>query len=116
MYFAISCTQFKAGRSEEGEAYILEGTNIIKQNPNKLYENLFTFLEAVYVNNINEEQLGEVFQYLEQKQLFAYAEACFIVCADEYGKQGRFKEATAAYQKVLETQLKIQRGDCLYEF
>jgi hypothetical protein len=50
-----------------------------------------------------------VFQYLEQKRLFAYAEACYIVCADEYGKQGRFEEATAADQKVLETQLKTYR-------
>ncbi|EKF34118.1 tetratricopeptide repeat protein [Bacillus xiamenensis] len=116
LYFAISCTQFKAGRFKEGEASLKQGTNILEDAPNKLYENLFTFLEAVYVNNINEEQLAEVFQYLEQKQLFAYAEACYIVYADEYGKQGQFEEATAAYQKVLETQLKIQRGDCLYEF
>ncbi|MFP7283712.1 response regulator aspartate phosphatase [Bacillus altitudinis] len=116
LYFAISCTQFKAGRLKEGEASLKQGTNILKEAPNKLYENLFTFLEAVYVNNINEEQLAEVFQYLEQKQLFAYAEACYIVYADEYGKKGQFEEATAAYQKVLETQLKIQRGDCLYEF
>lgn len=116
LYFAISCTQFKAGRLKEGEASLKQGTNILEEAPNKLYENLFTFLEAVYVNNINEEQLAEVFQYLEQKQLFAYAEACYIVYADEYGKQGQFEEATAAYQKVLETQLKIQRGDCLYEF
>ncbi|MGA3851745.1 hypothetical protein ACPCYY_01525 [Bacillus pumilus] len=56
-----------------------------------------------------------MFQYLAQKQLFAYVEACYIVFADEYGKRGRFEEATAAYQKVLETQLKIQRGDCLYD-
>lgn len=116
LYFAISCTQFKAGRLKEGEASLKQGTNILEEAPNKLYENLFTFLEAIYVNNINEEQLAEVFQYLEQKQLFAYAEACYIVYADEYGKQGQFEEATAAYQKVLETQLKIQRGDCLYEF
>lgn len=66
-YFAISCTQCKAGRLKEGEAYIIEGTSIINQNPNKLYENLFTFLKAVYVNNIDEEQLAEVFQYLDQK-------------------------------------------------
>ncbi|MBU8576105.1 hypothetical protein [Bacillus pumilus] len=57
-----------------------------------------------------------MFQFLEQKQLSAYAEACYIVYADEYRKQGRFEKATAAYQKVLETQLNIQRGDCLYEF
>lgn len=73
-------------------------------------------LEVIYVNNINEEQLAEVFQYLEQKQLFSFAEASYIVYPDEYGKQGRFEEATAAYQKILETQLKIQREDCLYEF
>ena len=96
LYFAISCTQFKAGRLKEGEASLKQGTNILKEAPNKLYENLFNFLEAVYVNNINEEQLAEVFQYLEQKQLFAYAEACYIVYADEYGKQGQFEEATAA--------------------
>ena len=116
LYFAISCTQFKAGRIKEGEASLKQGNYILEKAPNKLYENLFNFLEAVYVNNINEEQLAEVFQYLEQKQLFAYAEACYIVYADEYGKQGQFEEATAAYQKVLETQLKIQRGDCLYDF
>ncbi|MDI6661368.1 hypothetical protein [Bacillus altitudinis] len=53
--------------------------------------------------------MSEVFQYLEQKQRFAYAEACYIVYADEYGKQGRFEEATAADQKVLETHLKTYR-------
>ncbi|WGD97445.1 hypothetical protein [Bacillus safensis] len=51
-----------------------------------------------------------MFQYLEQKQRFAYAETYYIIYADEYGKQGRFEEATAAYHKVLETQLKTQRG------
>ena len=34
-----------------------------EEAPNKLYKNLINFLEAIYVNNINEEQLAEVFQY-----------------------------------------------------
>lgn len=53
--------------------------------------------------------MPKVFQYVEQKQRFAYAEACYIVYADEHGKQGRFEEATAADQKVLETHLKTYR-------
>ncbi|GLF90866.1 hypothetical protein Saga11_21250 [Bacillus safensis] len=48
--------------------------------------------------------------------LIASAEASYIVYPDEYGKQGRFEDATAAYQKILETQLKVQREDCLYDF
>lgn len=74
------------------------------------YFYLLKWYKPIYFNNINEEQLAEVFQYLEQKQRFAYAEACQIVYADEYGKQGRFEEATVADQKVLETQFKTQRG------
>ncbi|WP_144484321.1 hypothetical protein [Bacillus pumilus] len=71
---------------------------------------MLKWYKPIYFININEKQLPEVFQYLEQKQLFAYAEACYIVYADEYGKQGRFEETTAADQKILETQFKTQRG------
>lgn len=73
------------------------------------YFYLLKWYKPIYFININEKQLPEVFQYLEQKQCFAYAEACYIVYADEYEKQGRFEEATAADQKVLETHLKTYR-------
>ncbi|KWZ68004.1 hypothetical protein HQ51_0204650 [Bacillus altitudinis] len=70
---------------------------------------MLKWYKPIYFININEKQLPEVFQYLEQKQRFAYAEACYIVYADEYGKQVRFEEATTADQKVLETHLKTYR-------
>ncbi|MCY9379414.1 tetratricopeptide repeat protein [Bacillus inaquosorum] len=116
VYFGLCCALFKSGHIMDGVPVLEKGIEYLDKNPNELYRQLFDFLDALYVQGIYETKILEVLEYLDSKKLYAYIEECVKCVAVEYEKANDHLKASRYFKAVLETQTKIQRGDCLYDY
>lgn len=116
VYFGLCCALFKSGHILDGVPVLKKGIEYLEKNPNELYSQLFTFLDALYVQGINETRIRKILDYLESKKLYAYIEECVKCVAVAYEKANDNLKASRYYKEVLETQTKILRGDCLYDY
>ncbi|MDY7433574.1 Rap family tetratricopeptide repeat protein [Bacillus sp. V26] len=118
--FGLSWTLCKAGQKQQAFQFIDEGLEHIKKYPNtlhhKYYKELYTFLQAVYKDVMDEDRIHDVLSCFKEKNLHAYVEACAQSAASVFESRCHFEDAAVLYRKVLQAQKDIQKGECLYEY
>ncbi|PJZ00665.1 tetratricopeptide repeat-containing protein [Bacillus vallismortis] len=116
----LSWTRCKAGRIQEAFRSIEEGLAHITNNPQltsyQFYKELYTFLQTVYKEAVDESKIHDLLSYFEKKNLHAYMEACARSAAAVFESRCHFEHAAAFYRKVLKAQEEIQKGECLYAY
>ncbi|AUZ25506.1 aspartate phosphatase [Bacillus subtilis] len=118
--FGLSWTLCKAGQTQKAFQFVEEGLEHITTYPNagplKLYQKLYTFLQAVYKESVDETRILEMLAYFEKKNLHAYIEACARSAAAVLESRCHFEHAAVFYRKVLKAQEDILKGECLYAY
>lgn len=82
----------------------------------ELYKQLFHFIKALYVDKVNVDQIKQVFHFLDENKIYAYLEELSYDVADMFKSKNDHKTANEFLMKMLDTQKKILKGDCLYEY
>nr|MDH3177404.1 hypothetical protein [Bacillus pumilus] len=82
----------------------------------KLFCHMFEYLDALYVQGMNEKQLQKTIDYLEKLSLYSYIEDISLEIATALEASQQYQKSNQYYQKLLWAQNQIQEGECLYEF
>ncbi|KAF1677291.1 MULTISPECIES: tetratricopeptide repeat protein [Bacillus] len=116
--FGLSWTLCKAGQKQKAFQFIEEGLEHVTTSPKAwpLYKQLYTFLQAVYKESIDESSIFEMLAYFEKKNMYAYIETCARSAAAVFESRCHFERAAAFYRIVLKAQEDIQKGECLYAY
>nr|WP_275592207.1 Rap family tetratricopeptide repeat protein [Bacillus atrophaeus] len=118
--FGLSWSLCKAGQTQKAFQSIEEGlahiTTCPNAGPQTFYKKLYTFLQAVYKEAVDENKIHELLSYFEKKNLHAYIEACARSAAAVFESRCHFEHAAVFYRKVLKAQEDIQKGECLYAY
>lgn len=81
-----------------------------------LFVSLQKYLEALYINAVEQAGIKKTIDYLERNKNYAYVENITIDMAEVFAKSKEYEISYVYHQKMLETQKQIQRRECLYGF
>ncbi|RPK02443.1 hypothetical protein EH11_01773 [Bacillus subtilis] len=107
---------FKQGKTSEAIKMSKKGLSAAISQGDKLFVSLQKYLEALYINAVDQAGIKKTIDYLERNKNYAYVEDIAIDTAEVFAKSKEFETSYVYHQKMLETQKQIQRGECLYEF
>ncbi len=93
-----------------------EGLKTAVKYDDNLFCLLTEFLYVLFAEPINKDSLVEILSKLENIHMYSYVEELTLLTANFFKGMKDFEMATIFYDKMVESQLQIQRGDCLYEY
>ncbi|QCU17588.1 tetratricopeptide repeat protein [Bacillus altitudinis] len=115
LYF-LSSLLMKKGDYKQGKNILDYGLSISIQYQDELYKQLFHFIEALYVDKVNVDQIKQVFHFLDENKIYAYLEELSYDVADMFKSKDDHEAANEFLMKMLDAQTQILKGDCLYEY
>ncbi|MFT4399437.1 aspartate phosphatase [Bacillus sp. SW14] len=107
---------FKQEKTGEAIKMSKKGLSAALYQGDKLFESLQKYLEALYINAVDQVGIKKTIDYLERNKNYAYVEDIAIDTAEAFANSKEYETSYVYHQKMLETQKQIQRGECLYEF
>lgn len=70
----------------------------------------------MYIESVDKQGILNILNDLNENHMFSFTEHITLLTAEYYREGGEFEESSFFYDKMVEAQLQIQRGDCLYEY
>ncbi|MBU5262307.1 response regulator aspartate phosphatase [Bacillus atrophaeus] len=113
--FTLAKYLFKQGKSKCAAEVSNKGLAIALQQGDGLFVSLQQYLKALYIDAIDQSGVKNTIQYLEKRKNYSYVEDIALDTATVFAKANEFEQSHFYYQKMIETQNQIQRGECLYE-
>ncbi|MES5057813.1 Rap family tetratricopeptide repeat protein [Bacillus velezensis] len=115
-YYSLSIVLFKQKKTAAAGQALKEGLKTAVKYDDNLFCLLTEFLYVLFAEPINKESLEEILSKLENIHMYSYVEELTLLTANFFKEMKDFEMATIFYDKMVESQLQIQRGDCLYEY
>ena len=114
--YTLAKLLFRQNEQTEARRILEDGKLAAKKHEDQLFCHMFEYLDALYVQEINEEQLQKTIDYLEKLSLYSYIEDISLEIATALETSQQYQKSNQYYQKLLWAQNQIQEGECLYEF
>ncbi len=114
--FTYAKLLFKQGKTSEAIQISKKGLSSAIYQGDKLFESLQKYLEALYINAIDQLGIKKTIDYLEKNKNYSYVEDIALDTAAVYAESKQYDKSYFYHQKMIQTQKQIQRGECLYEF
>ncbi|MGG3664574.1 tetratricopeptide repeat protein [Bacillus gobiensis] len=113
--FGFCWALLRVGNIDEGHSVLKEGLSHF-QDPQNLYNRLYSLLEALYITPVKKDEIHKIFNYLEEKKLYAFMESSAYDTATHFEKLNDYESSTEFFLKMVYAQKQIQRGECLYDY
>lgn len=114
--FSYAKILFKQGKMNEAIQVSKKGLSAALYQGDELFAKLQGYLNALYVDAVDQQGVNKTIEYLEKNKNYSYIEDIACETAAAYANSKEFETSYVYHQKMLETQTQIQRGECLYDF
>ncbi|MGG1247213.1 Rap family tetratricopeptide repeat protein [Bacillus spizizenii] len=114
-FYSLAIVLFKQ-KKDEASIILQKGLELSKEYEDHLFVLLNEYLKALYVEGGNEKALTKILDKLKNIHMFSYIEELTLLTANYFKESKDYENATMYYDQMVEAQLQIQRGDCLYEY
>ncbi|MGE6631528.1 tetratricopeptide repeat protein [Bacillus sp. NPDC077027] len=113
--FSLALARFKVGDVGHASRLLQEGMKQAVMLKDEIYQMKFKFLQALYMDQGNCEELNMALFGLKSKKMFADLEELALDAANYYKERDMYKESSTFFEIVIEARTHIQKGDEMYE-
>ncbi|AUS10661.1 aspartate phosphatase [Bacillus subtilis] len=113
---SLATVLFKQEKFNEGQNVLHQGIETAQKFNDELFLSMNKFLNALYIESVDKQGILNILNDLNESHMFSFTEHITLLTAEYYREGGEFEESSFFYDKMVEAQLQIQRGDCLYEY